>query len=83
MFQVRHWASPYLLGNLELSIIVGKHSMKKDDYLANLMMMPPKEPLPIYEFDGRTQHDAFAVSPEGLKGVRTLLLFVFIVLLSE
>jgi hypothetical protein len=44
--------------------------MKKDDYLTSMMMIPPKQPTRIHQFDVRTQQEAFAVSPEGLKGVR-------------
>ncbi|EAU85614.2 hypothetical protein CC1G_06327 [Coprinopsis cinerea okayama7 len=46
----------------------GKHSMKKDDYLTTIMLIPPKQRIPITPFDVHTQEDAFAVSPEGLKG---------------
>ncbi|KAJ3997406.1 hypothetical protein F5050DRAFT_1878619 [Lentinula boryana] len=48
--------------------VPGKHSMKKDDYLTNLMLAPPKQRVRISEFDSRTQRDAFTVSLEGLKG---------------
>ncbi|KAJ6576520.1 hypothetical protein DFH09DRAFT_1361462 [Mycena vulgaris] len=48
--------------------IPGKHSMKKDDYLAGIMQAPPKQRLHIAPFDLRTQRDAFSVSLEGLKG---------------
>ncbi|KAJ3714222.1 hypothetical protein EV361DRAFT_909740 [Lentinula raphanica] len=48
--------------------VPGKHSMKKDDYLTNLMSAPPKQRVRISEFDSRTQRDAFTVSLEGLKG---------------
>lgn len=53
---------------------LGKHSMKKDDYLTSMMMIPPKQPTRIHQFDVRTQQEAFAVSPEGLKGVCSVLL---------
>lgn len=43
--------------------------MKKDDYLTSMMMIPPKQPTRINQFDVRTQQEAFAVSLEGLKGV--------------
>lgn len=43
--------------------------MKKDDYLMNMIEIPPKQRLPIHQFDLRTQRDAFSVSLEGLKGV--------------
>ncbi|KAI0636129.1 hypothetical protein C8Q77DRAFT_1051982 [Trametes polyzona] len=48
--------------------IPGKHSMKKDDYLTNLIQIPPKQKIAIAPFDLRTQRDAFSVSLEGLKG---------------
>jgi hypothetical protein len=44
--------------------------MKKDDYLTMMMQVPPKQRIPITEFDERTQREAFTVSAEGLKGVR-------------
>jgi hypothetical protein len=43
--------------------------MKKDDYLTTMMQVPPKQRIAIVPFDQRTQREAFAVSPEGLKGV--------------
>ncbi|TFK75206.1 hypothetical protein BDN72DRAFT_868228 [Pluteus cervinus] len=46
----------------------GKHSMKKDDYLATMIQIPPKQRVRIASFDPRTQRDAFNVSLEGLKG---------------
>ncbi|PFH53011.1 hypothetical protein AMATHDRAFT_138608 [Amanita thiersii Skay4041] len=46
----------------------GKHSMKKDDYLSTMMLVPPKQRIQIRPFDARTQRDAFTVSLEGLKG---------------
>jgi hypothetical protein len=48
--------------------VPGKHSMKKDDYLTTMMQVPPKQRIPIVEFDERTQREAFTVSAEGLKG---------------
>ncbi|KAG6851091.1 hypothetical protein H0H93_000971 [Arthromyces matolae] len=48
--------------------IPGKHSMKKDDYLATMMLVPPKQRIKIVPFDSRTQEEAFTVSLEGLKG---------------
>lgn len=45
--------------------------MKKDDYLTTMMQVPPKQRIPITEFDERTQREAFTVSAEGLKGVRS------------
>ncbi|KAF8638269.1 hypothetical protein AX17_002291 [Amanita inopinata Kibby_2008] len=48
--------------------IPGKHSMKKDEYLSNMMLIPPKQRIQIVPFDARTQRDAFTVSLEGLKG---------------
>ena len=50
----------------------GKHSMKKDDYLATIMQAPPKQHIPIIQFDAKTQKEAFTVSAEGLKGVRLI-----------
>lgn len=43
--------------------------MKKDDYLATIMQVPPKQHIPIVQFDMKTQKEAFTVSAEGLKGV--------------
>ncbi|THH03736.1 hypothetical protein EW145_g6044 [Phellinidium pouzarii] len=54
--------------------IPGKHSMKKDDYLQNIMLVPPKQKIQITKFDPRTQREAFAVSLEGLKGTLSPLL---------
>ncbi|KAJ7650206.1 hypothetical protein FB45DRAFT_887266 [Roridomyces roridus] len=48
--------------------IPGKHSMKKDDYLAGIMAAPPKQRMQIVPFDAKTQREAFAVSLDGLKG---------------
>ncbi|KAG6879545.1 hypothetical protein C0992_001550 [Termitomyces sp. T32_za158] len=48
--------------------IPGKHSMKKDDYLTTMMLVPPKQRIKIAPFDGRTHQEAFTVSLEGLKG---------------
>ncbi|KAG6842325.1 hypothetical protein C0991_010614 [Blastosporella zonata] len=48
--------------------IPGKHSMKKDEYLTTMMLVPPKQRIQIAPFDTRTQRDAFTVSLEGLKG---------------
>ncbi|KAJ7494779.1 hypothetical protein B0H11DRAFT_918447 [Mycena galericulata] len=48
--------------------VPGKHSMKKDDYLAGIMQVPPKQRLQITPFDLKTQREAFSVSLEGLKG---------------
>ncbi|KAJ7274352.1 hypothetical protein B0H12DRAFT_1319342 [Mycena haematopus] len=48
--------------------VPGKHSMKKDDYLATIMQVPPKQRLQIAPFDLRTQREAFSVSLDGLKG---------------
>jgi hypothetical protein len=50
-------------------VVPGKHSMKKEDYLSSMMMVPPKQRIAIQTFDQRTQADAFTVSLEGLKGV--------------
>lgn len=43
--------------------------MKKDDYLENLMMIPPKQKMDIKPFSQKTTREAFSVSLEGLKGV--------------
>ncbi|KAH9933639.1 uncharacterized protein BXZ73DRAFT_46172 [Epithele typhae] len=48
--------------------VPGKHSMKKDDYLATLMAIPPKQKMEIKPFSQKTTREAFAVSLEGLKG---------------
>ncbi|KAF7336659.1 hypothetical protein MVEN_02100700 [Mycena venus] len=48
--------------------VPGKHSMKKDDYLAGIMQVPPKQRIQIAPFDLKTQREAFSVSLEGLKG---------------
>ena len=44
--------------------------MKKDDYLMTMMQVPPKQRMAIEPFDARTQERSFAVSADGLKGVR-------------
>ena len=49
--------------------------MKKDDFLQTLMMVPPKQKMQIEEFSVATQQQAFAMSMEGLKGVRTSFVF--------
>jgi len=56
--------------------IPGKHSLKKDDSLTKVMLVPPKQRMRIMQFDPRTQEDAFSVSLEGLKGwnINTLVL---------
>ena len=43
--------------------------MKKDDYFVTIMQAPPKQHIPIVQFDVKTQKEAFTVSAEGLKGV--------------
>ncbi|KAJ7678851.1 hypothetical protein DFH06DRAFT_1265711 [Mycena polygramma] len=48
--------------------VPGKHSMKKDDYLAGIMQVPPKQRINIVPFDLKTQREAFSVSLDGLKG---------------
>lgn len=48
---------------------LGKHSTKKDDYLETLMLVPPKQHIPIRMFDVDTETEGFSVSLEGLKGV--------------
>ncbi len=49
--------------------------MKKDDFLQTLMMVPPKQKIQIEEFSVATQQQAFAMSMEGLKGVRVSFAF--------
>lgn len=44
--------------------------MKKDDYLMTMMQVDPKQRMVIEPFDARTQERSFAVSADGLKGVR-------------
>lgn len=53
----------------------GKHSTKKDDFLATIMQVPPKQRINIVSFDSVTQRDAFSVGLDGLKGwnVNTLI----------
>jgi len=55
--------------------IPGKHSTKKDDFLATIMQVPPKQRISIVPFDSTTQRDAFSVGLDGLKGwnVNTLI----------
>ena len=43
--------------------------MKKDDYLATLMQIPPKQKTEIKPFTQKTSREAFSVSLDGLKGV--------------
>lgn len=38
----------------------------------NMMLVPPKQRMRIHQFDAKTQEDAFTVSLEGLKGVRSI-----------
>ena len=59
---------------ITLLSLTGKHSFKKDDSLTKVMLVPPKQRMRIVHFDPRTQEDAFSVSLEGLKGVRSPLL---------
>ncbi|KAI0706764.1 hypothetical protein C8T65DRAFT_577119 [Cerioporus squamosus] len=51
-----------------IKAVPGKHSMRKDDYLATLMMIPPKQKQEIRPFSQKTTREAFSVSLEGLKG---------------
>ena len=62
----------FAVSNAFLSL-TGKHSLKKDDSLTKVMLEPPKQRMRIALFDLRTQEEAFTVSLEGLKGVRSLL----------
>ncbi|PPQ67530.1 hypothetical protein CVT25_006071 [Psilocybe cyanescens] len=48
--------------------VPGKHSLKKDDWLTSMMLVPPKQRMRISQFDLKTQEDAFTVSSDGLKG---------------
>jgi hypothetical protein len=57
--------------------------MKKDDYLTSMMMIPPKQPTRIHQFDVKTQQEAFAVSPEGLKSVCPALALCDVILLTS
>jgi hypothetical protein len=52
---------------------IGKHSMKRDDYLMTTILAPPKTRTEIRPFDRRTQEEAFTVSLGGLPGVRDVL----------
>ncbi|KAF9004000.1 hypothetical protein BDQ17DRAFT_1390390 [Cyathus striatus] len=56
--------------------VPGKHSLKKDDFLSTIMVVPEKQRHKITPFDAKTQHDAFEVSLEGIKGwnINTLVL---------
>ena len=56
--------------------------MKKDDYLTTMMQVPPKQKMAITPFDLKTQREAFSVSLEGLKGVRSPLISVYDLLLT-
>jgi len=73
-FQVRRTAlifpRPLYLTSM-IHLWPGKHSIKKDDFLTNVVQVPPKQHIPIAPFDSRTQTEAFTVSLEGLKGVRS------------
>ena len=51
----------------------GKHSTKRDDFLATIMQVPPKQHINIVPFDLVTQRDAFSVGLDGLKGVSLIL----------
>ncbi|RDX44017.1 hypothetical protein OH76DRAFT_1409507 [Lentinus brumalis] len=51
-----------------IKAVPGKHSMRKDSYLATLMMIPPKQKQEIRPFSQKTTREAFSVSLEGLKG---------------
>ena len=48
--------------------------MRKDDFLATLMMVPPKQKQEIKPFSQKTTREAFSVSLEGLKGVRSFVM---------
>lgn len=64
-----HLLVTWFVGSERLGDWVGKHSMKKDDYLTMMMQVPPKQRMRINPFDLKTQREAFTVSLEGLKGV--------------
>jgi hypothetical protein len=64
-----------------IRILAGKHSLKKDDYLTNIMQIPPKERVKIAQFDSRTQRDAFMVTPGGIPGVRIIFWISNLILL--
>jgi len=60
--------------------------MKKDDYLVTIMQAPPKQHIPMVQFDVKTQKEAFTVSAEGLKGVCPICTgyhFNFLIFLSQ
>jgi hypothetical protein len=63
--------------------VPGKHSLKKDDYLTTMMQVPPKQRIPITEFDERTQREAFTVSADGLKGVRSFIFTLILLLIPD
>ena len=65
--------NPSSVSNTVFLSLTGKHSLKKDDSLTKVMLVPPKQRMKIAHFDLRTQEEAFMVSLEGLKGVRSLL----------
>ena len=50
--------------------------MRKDDFLATLMMVPPKQKQEIKPFSQKTTREAFSVSLEGLKGVRSFVMYL-------
>ncbi|KIY44063.1 hypothetical protein FISHEDRAFT_52127, partial [Fistulina hepatica ATCC 64428] len=52
--------------------VPGKHSMKKDEYLATMIQVPPKQRIRIRQFDEYTQNEAFSMSPEGITNVRLI-----------
>jgi hypothetical protein len=57
--------------------------LKKDDYLTTMMQVPPKQRIPITEFDERTQREAFTVSADGLKGVRSFIFTLILLLIPD
>lgn len=54
--------------------------MKKDDFLWDLVMQPPKQRIPIEPFDlsNEKMKEGFNVSSEGLKGVSFVIFWTFV-----
>jgi len=46
----------------------GKHSMRKDEYLTTIMLVPPKQHISVDPFSSQTRQNSFAVGPDGLRG---------------
>lgn len=62
----------------------GRHSTKKDDFLWDLVMQPPKQRIPIEPFNlsNEKMKEGFNVSSEGLKGVSLIFLLACVVVVS-